>query len=141
MKSQLLRFGLVGVAGYGVDCGVLYGALDIGLGPTWGRLLSFVCAVATTWLLNRRFTFDPQAQSHGTQPMMQEALRYLSAMLMGGVLNWITYGWIMQTLPSHPALPALAVAAGSLVGMVANFAGAKFWVFQHRKINEPCSND
>ena len=132
MKSQVLRFGLVGVAGYGVDSGVLYGALALGLGPTWGRLLSFLCAVATTWLLNRRFTFDPQAQSHGAQPMMQEALRYLSAMLMGGVLNLITYGWIMQTMPSHPALPAWAVAAGSLIGMVANFAGAKLWVYKQR---------
>jgi putative flippase GtrA len=51
---------------------------------------------------------------------------------MGGVLNLITYGWIMHAIPSHPALPALAVAAGSLVGMVANFAGAKLWVYKQR---------
>jgi putative flippase GtrA len=132
MKSQLLRFGLVGVAGYVVDSGVLYGALALGLGPTWGRLLSFLCAVATTWLLNRRFTFDHPAQGLDTHSLVQEALRYLSAMLMGGLLNLITYGWIMQTMPSHPALPALAVAAGSLVGMVANFAGAKWWVYKDR---------
>jgi putative flippase GtrA len=133
MKSQLLRFGLVGIAGYVVDSAVLYLCLSLGWGPAWGRLVSFLCAVATTWLLNRRFTFVKGKQKIEILVLIQEALRYMSAMLLGGALNLITYGTIMHLVPSQPFLPAIAVASGSLVGMVANFAGAKFWVYSDRK--------
>lgn len=132
MKSQLLRFGLVGIAGYVVDSAVLYLCLSVGWGPAWGRLVSFLCAVATTWLLNRKLTFDAPTEHQHPASVIQEALRYLSAMLLGGALNLLTYGWIMRNAPAHSALPALAVAAGSLVGMLANFTGAKYWVYEKR---------
>ena len=45
MRAQLLRFGLVGGLGYGVDSGVLYAMLSLGLGFGTGRLVSFLCAV------------------------------------------------------------------------------------------------
>lgn len=130
MTNQFLRFGLVGVAGYVVDSGVLYAALGLGLGTGSGRLVSFLCAVLATWLLNRRFTFAPSPDAPGGQSLLQESLKYLAAMSVGGVLNLCTYALIMASLAYHPALPALAVAAGSLVGMLANFAGAKWWVYR-----------
>ncbi len=132
MTTQLLRFGLVGVAGYAVDAGVLYAALGLGLGTSSGRLVSFLSAVMATWLLNRRFTFQPFLDARAGDLLIQEWLKYLAAMSVGGVLNLCTYALIMASWVYHPALPALAVAAGSLVGMLANFAGAKWWVYRER---------
>ena len=122
MKTQMLRFAMSGAAGYVVDTIVLYVVMALGMGFLRGRLLSFVCAVMATFLLNRRYTFAEQLQrAPGPRPpLWLEFGRYLAAMGLGGLLNLATY-WF-----------ALAVAAGSLVGMTANFASAKWWVFIHR---------
>ncbi len=138
MSSQLLRFGLVGGLGYVVDSGVLYAMLSLGLGFGTGRLLSFLCAVLTTWLLNRRFTFTElpsgkRPDSEGKYPLIREGLRYLAAMSFGGVLNVGTYAAVMAIFSYHAALPAIGVAAGSLVGMVANFVSAKWWVYSQKR--------
>jgi|GEM_PF-339437 len=127
MKSQLLRFGLVGFAGYVVDSTVLYGGLFIGLGPAWGRLVSFMCAVCLTWLLNRRFTFQRRSEHN----LFNEALSYLGVMLVGGFLNLLIYGLIMNSMSYHLALPAFAVAIGALVGLAANFLLTKNFIYNN----------
>lgn len=126
MTFQLLRFGLIGVVGFLVDSGVLYALMACGLGVVSSRLLSFLCAVLATWLLNRRFTFRPHSQTS----VASEGLAYLTAMSLGGLLNISTFAVIMATFAYHPLLPALGVAAGSLVGMLVNFIGAKWWVYR-----------
>ncbi|MDD5333703.1 MAG: GtrA family protein [Rhodoferax sp.] len=125
MTPQLLRFGVVGGVGFLVDSGVLYALMACGLGFGSGRIFSFLSAVAVTWLLNRRFTFDAAQQTS----LAREGMAYLAAMTLGGLLNLCTYAMIMVLLPYHPLLPVVGVAAGSLIGMVANFAGAKWWVY------------
>jgi len=132
MKFQLLRFGLVGFAGYVVDSTVLYGGLFLGLGPAWGRLVSFLCAVSFTWLINRRFTFSRGSQ----QTLFNEALRYFSVMLIGGFLNFLIYGLIMNSMSYHLALPAFAVAVGALVGMSANFLLIKYFIYKNEPKNK-----
>lgn len=126
MTPQLLRFGVVGGVGFLVDSGVLYALMGCGLGFGSGRVFSFLSAVAVTWLLNRRFTFDVAQQTS----LAREGLAYLAAMSLGGLLNLCTYAMIMVLLPYSPALPVVGVAAGSLVGMAVNFAGAKWWVYR-----------
>ncbi|MDY6982667.1 MAG: GtrA family protein [Pseudomonadota bacterium] len=130
MKTQLLRFGMTGAVGYVVDSLVLYLMMALGMGFLRGRLVSFVCAVVVTFLLNRRYTFAGQLQTAGVRPpLWQEFGLYLAAMAFGGLLNLATYWFVVTSVPHFPALFALAVAAGSLVGMVVNFASAKWWVF------------
>lgn len=130
MKTQLLRFGMTGAVGYVVDSLVLYLMMALGMGFLRGRLVSFVCAVVVTFLLNRRYTFAGQLQAAGMRPpLWQEFGLYLAAMAFGGLLNLATYWFVVTSVPQFPALFALAVAAGSLVGMVVNFASAKWWVF------------
>jgi putative flippase GtrA len=124
---ELSRFVVAGVLGLLVDVGVLYGALALGLGWFAGRALSFLCAVWFTWRFNRRFTFTPRAG----MSVWQEWWRYLSAMLVGGAVNYGIYSVIVLALPRLTLLPLAAVGAGSLAGMTVNFLSAKYFVF-HR---------
>jgi putative flippase GtrA len=126
MTPQILRFGLIGVIGLLVDTGTLYAGLGCGLGFGAGRALSFIAAVLTTWLLNRRFTF----RSRRATSLAREGFTYLVAMSLGGLLNLACYALIMTQLTYHPLLPGVAVAVGSLTGMLANYASAKWWVFR-----------
>jgi putative flippase GtrA len=126
---QFASFALVGVAGLIVDIAVLYACLWIGLDYYSGRVCSFLAAVWATWELNRRYTFASSAGgTHGTP--RPQWWRYLLAMLGGGMVNYLAYSVVVSLLPGLPFLPAVAVAAGSLAGMLVNFSSAKFLVFE-----------
>lgn len=126
MKGQsLFRFGLVGVAGLIVDSGVLTILLPF-VGPYYGRLVSFVCAVGTTWALNRRFTF---ADRPSGLSLIHEFARYFVAMLGGGAVNYATYAGLIAVSPLVARWPVLGVVAGSLTGMMVNFTLARLFIF------------
>ena len=126
MHSEVVRFVIAGILGLAVDVAVLYGAMALGMGWFFGRALSFLSAVWTTWQFNRRFTFAPREQLSA----WQEWWRYLSAMLLGGAVNYAAYSALVIARPGLPLLPMIAVVAGSLSGMVVNFVSAKYFVFR-----------
>ena len=74
---ELVLFGLVGVIGFLVDSGVLY-LLKSSMGLYYGRLVSFFCAVLTTWILNRYLTFSQRASGLS---LIHEFSRYFGLML------------------------------------------------------------
>ncbi|WPB56349.1 GtrA family protein [Xylophilus sp. GOD-11R] len=121
-RQQILRFALVGAAGFLVDAAVLYAVADRA-GWYAGRLLSFWAAASLTWLLNRRFTF---ASARG--PAAAEYGRYLLAMLGGAAVNYAVYVAMLQS----PLAPIFAVAAGSIAGMAVNYTSARKLVFRDR---------
>jgi putative flippase GtrA len=124
--GQLVRFGMVGVAGFVVDAGVLsllVGLFDVDL--YLGRVVSFLSAATTTWFLNRKFTFrDSRDDRRGA-----EWVRFVSVNAFGGIVNYGTYAALVATQPLFSTYPVLAVAAGSLAGLVFNFAGSRTLVF------------
>ncbi len=122
---ELFIFGLVGVVGFIVDAGVLYLCKSV-LGLYIGRLVSFVCAVFVTWLLNRQFTFR---QRESGLSLTREFGRYFVSMLGGGVVNYTTYALLVYFVTIITMQPVWGVAAGSLAGMMVNYLLAKFFVF------------
>lgn len=125
-RSEFLLFSLVGVAGFFVDAGTLYVcSVLLGLDPYLGRLLSYLAAATTTWLLNRRFTF-PAADA--ARPHRQWA-RFVATNAVGGLVNYGVYALIIANAGHSPGMLMLAVAAGSLSGLVFNFFASKHLVF------------
>lgn len=126
MKREIVRFAGAGIAGFFVDAAVLYVCLWLGMGYFAGRAVSFLCAVVTTWLINRTYTFEVRSD----RPLILEFLHYLAAMAVGGVVNYAAYSAVVVWAPRNPWTPLLAVAAGVAAGMAINFASARFWVFR-----------
>lgn len=123
---EFARFALAGVAGLAVDVVVLYLALALGAGYYAGRMLSFLAAVWCTWQINRRTTFSNGLSGSA----WRQWWRYLGAMLGGGAVNYLAYSLMIAYGPPHPLLALAGVCAGSLAGMVVNFASAKLLVFR-----------
>lgn len=128
MRWQAIQFAAAGVLGFLVDTAVLYTALWAGLGYFAGRVVSFLCAVAVTWQCNRRLAFKATRRASA----WEEWWHYLAAMAVGGLVNYLAYTAVVLYTPRGATTPLLAVAAGSLAGMLVNFASAKLWVFRSR---------
>lgn len=124
--KQLSQFFFVGLAGFAVDFGLLT-VLSSSLGPYYARIASFISAVIFTWTLNRSITFRAARRA---SPPLQELLRYFIAMLMGGAINISLYSALISVIGKEAHHLLLAIAIGSLAGMLANFWASKKLVFR-----------
>ncbi len=125
--QQLLRFALVGAAGFFVDAGALTLATKgFGLDLYSGRVFSYLCAATFTWICNRRFTFT--GIDH--RPAAVQWLRFLGANALGGAVNYGVYAALVTFSAIGAAYPVIGVAVGSAAGLIFNFAISKFWVFR-----------
>jgi putative flippase GtrA len=129
VRSQFLRFGLVGVVGFVVDAGVLQALVTLaGWGPITARLVAVPTAVFATWLLNRTVTFP---ESHGG-PALRSLLRYAMVSAAGAGVNFCVYSALVFASVSMAALPILPLAIASIVALVVNYLGSKHYAFARR---------
>jgi putative flippase GtrA len=126
LLGQFSRFGMVGVIGLGVDTAVVYGLRAL-VGLYVAGAVSYVVAVTATWWVNRVWTF--RAASRGGSAHQQWA-RFALANLPGLVLNRSTYFALVTFSAFCVAYPVLAVAAGAVAGMFANFTLSRALVFR-----------
>ena len=128
IHSQLFRFCVVGAAAFLVDASIVQ-LLVVGHGwnPYAGRAVSYLAAATTAWLLNRRFTFGA-----GSDPIHHEYAKYLVLNTAGGLVNYGTYAAMVLTWDAVRQHPVLGVAAGSIAGLVVNFALNRWLVFRRK---------
>lgn len=124
---QFALFCVAGGLAFIVDAGVVQlmtSALDAD--PYAARLLSFLCAVTTTWWFNRRYTFADATDAR----LSRQWLRYVGTQLGGFSVNYAAYAALLWMLPVVHRWPVIGVAAGSVAGLVVNFALARRFVFR-----------
>ncbi len=124
--GEFLRFGVVGVAGFVVDAGVLTAGIALGTGPWLGRVISYIAAASATFALNRAWTFRKTAQRDG---LGRQWVLFLLVNLLGFLCNYGTYAALVTGLPLVATYPVIGVAAGSLAGLAANFLMSRRFVF------------
>lgn len=124
-------FGLIGMAGFAVDCGLLTLLVEYaGAGPIVSRVASFPAAILVTWSLNRKFTF--RRLSAGWPESMQECMRYAAVQFSGALTNVIIYAVLVAIWPAMGQTPAVPLAIAALLAMMANYLGARALVFTSR---------
>ena len=122
---QFTRFCFAGGLAFVVDAGILHTAVAAGADPYAARVLSYLCAVTTTWWFNRTYTFTATAG----KPSLHEWGRYAVSQLGGGSINYLTYAGLVYAVPVVARHPVLGVAAGSAAGLMVNFLLARRYVF------------
>ena len=124
---SFVRFGMVGAAGFAIDAVILNLMVHVvGVNPYAGRFVSFSVAVASTWLLNRSFTFREPTE-HGP---VRQAIFYVAVQCAGGVANLALYSAAIRFVPGlHNAL-LIPLALGSAAGLCLTFAGSKYIAFR-----------
>ncbi|HEV2973816.1 MAG TPA: GtrA family protein [Solirubrobacteraceae bacterium] len=120
---QLVRFGLVGGAGFVVNVAV-YALLVHGAGVEYrvASVAAWLVAVLNNFVLNRHWTFDArEGRAH------HQAARFLIVSLAAEIVSLLLLTLFVESahLAKVPA-QALAVAAS----MPFNFLGNKLWTFR-----------
>ncbi|MBB2201255.1 GtrA family protein [Gluconacetobacter tumulisoli] len=126
--AQFLKFGIVGGFGLMWDTLTLYASRPI-LGLAGATLVAYFVAATMNWLMNRHWTFRHVRHADGT---LVQWFRFLMANSCGFALNRGTVFTLFVTVPLCRAIPFLALAAGSLAGMFANFNLSRRLVFRHQ---------
>lgn len=127
----VVRFAMVGTFAYVVDTASLYLLAEL-MPLVPARLIAFVIAVTTTFFLNMWLTFEGLID----HSLLRSYVKYVSANSVGGVINLIVSTLLLlQKLPIV-SLPLVAVAFGSLSGLIANYTLSKRFIFLTRKSDE-----
>ena len=126
LLAQFMQFGMAGVAGFLVDTSVVY-ALRAPTGLYVAGLAAYIAAVTATWWINRIWTFQSIVSAG---PMHRQWARYAMANIPGFILNRGTYFILIASSTFSATYPVLAVAAGSIAGMFANFILSRALVFR-----------
>jgi len=125
LVMQFLRFGVVGGLGFVVDTAVVY-ATRGWIGNYWAAVPAYIVAASFNWLLNRLWTFRGQ----GSGPMHRQWTLFMATNLIGFTLNRGAYWTLISISVLCADNPVIAVAAGSLSGMFANFFLSRRLVFR-----------
>jgi len=126
-RIQFLKFSGIGVIAFLIDAVAFQATVSLAhASPYVARLVSFVVAATAAWWLNRTFTF---ADADNVRPDLQWA-RFFAANLVGGSVNYATFALMIATLPLAAAYPVIALAAGSLCGLLFNFTAYRRYVFR-----------
>lgn len=126
MPPAFRRFGgfaVAGLSGFVVDAGLTETLAGLGVSPYLGRVLAVAVAIAVTYAINRNFTWKERRA-----PVSGRRARYLAVSLVSIAANYLAFAAALAVLPD--LRPVLAVAAGTGVGMVMNFAGYSRFVFK-----------
>ncbi|MFP1732886.1 GtrA family protein [Lonsdalea quercina] len=127
--KEIFLFGVVGALGFLIDSGVLY-LLKSSIGLYASRVISFICAVIFTWLLNRSFTFREKKKE---RKLSSEFINYFALMLIGGCFNIGVYYTMIQQSAFVQNMPVIGIAIGSIVGMIVNFITSRVMFYSKKK--------
>jgi putative flippase GtrA len=120
---QVLRFGIVGLAGFLVDAVVLLFMVRVmHVSPFAGRLVSAPTAIVFTFVCNRLWSFSSSTRGSTVSLF----LSYLSTQGIGFVCNLAVYFAVLLLFPN----PVAALALSSAAAMTLNYLGARLIVFR-----------
>lgn len=121
MKSEFVRFVVVGVLGFVVDGGGTALLVYLGVHPLLARIPALLAAIVVTWLLNRSLTFKVDKPKSRV-----ELLRYAAVALSSALMNFLLYGGLVLA----GLQPFFAVAVATVVLLLYSFLAYRRLVFR-----------
>jgi putative flippase GtrA len=134
-RSRFLRFAAVGAAGFIVNEAALWIALHgLWLNAYAGGIFSFLVAVTFTWWGNRVLTFSEHA-ARGARSIFAEWLSFVAANGFGFLVNYGVYATLIAAGPKPLNNPFVALAFGTVAGLLFNFILSSRIVFRAPKLS------
>lgn len=124
---EFIRFSLIGASGMVVDLFFVFLSYRV-LSHSFhvARVVGFMFALTSNFLLNRKFTFE---NSDNGNPFRQYAA-FFAVCCTGFLFNWLISVRLYETSPFFHRFYLCAAFIGILGGLVINFTGSKLFVFK-----------
>lgn len=121
------KFALVGALGFIVDSTLMILLFEIlHLDLAVARIVAFVCAASSNWLLNRVFTFADRDR-RGRKTL--QWTRFVISAVIAAIPNLGIFFLLMLVLPESLGYVLFAMCCGILAGYYCNYRLARGWVF------------
>jgi putative flippase GtrA len=138
MVRNVLKFGIVGLAGYFIDVFV-FNALRLGAtgtdhffqDPIGAKIVSVTIATLATWFGNRYWTF----REHRRKNFLLELFEF-SVVALGGLGIGLLCLWVSHYLLGFTSLLADNISTnviGLVIGTTFRFLLYRFWVYGHHR--------
>lgn len=121
--KKLLFFAIAGGIGFVVDAGVLYLLIGAGLDPFTARIFAIAAAMASTFAINRTFTFGASGRT-----IASEGARYGSVGIASALLNYAIYSAALLIQPGLSPFVALVLGSGTATAF--SYVGYSRFVFR-----------
>ena len=122
---QFAQFTSVGLCGFAADTATVY-AVRHEVGLYAAGFVSFTVAVNVTFILNRIWTFSGRR----ADAIWHQWVRFIGANVIGFVLNRGVYVVLIASVPLCREQPVIAVFAGGMAGVLANYNLSRRVVFR-----------
>ena len=125
----VLKYAGVSLIGFFVDALLLHTGVKFGLSAAWARVISLVCAMHVTFVINGLHVFRQLDRKR----LPRQWASYMATNAVGNLSNY----WIFVTLVStHWAVVSnhlFALGVGSLTAWIVNFVSTRYFVFRRAK--------
>lgn len=123
-----IKFGLVGVLNTAIDFAVFALLTFFGLPYLISQCISYGCGVLNSYIVNRSWTFQQENKADR---------REFGKFVFVNVLTLAITSALLAAFYQGLGLPLLAgKLAATILGVLVNFAGSRFWVFKSYRKKE-----
>jgi putative flippase GtrA len=120
-----MKFGAVGCVGFATDVALLEIGLRAGASPLPARVVSLVCAMQVTFLINGLVVF--RCLDRGR--CLQQWVAYMSSNGLGNVCNYLIFAGLVLGGAPVVSQHYVALVIGSLAAYAINYAGVRLLAF------------
>ena len=128
--ARFARFLVVGTLGFGADASLtVWLSSGLAVSPLVARAGGFALASLLTYMFNRSWTFaDGYRRDRGY-------VAYVATTGIGALANYGVFALIVQRWGAAPEVVLAGTAAGSLLGLIVNYAIANRLIFPAQRID------
>ncbi|HSV98505.1 MAG TPA: GtrA family protein [Spirochaetota bacterium] len=124
---QFFTFSVIGAIGTCIDLACVYLAYDVAGVPFRGaRVIGFVVALTTNFMLNRKFTFGDKRNGKATR----QYLLFFVICTLGFLVNWLISVSLFERTAFFHEHYLVAAFLGTMGGLAINFTGSKYIAFR-----------
>ncbi|MCD6149444.1 GtrA family protein [bacterium] len=132
---QFAKFGAIGAFNTFLDWGVLNILIAItgiatGIGYSSFKGISFIIATISSYFWNKYWTFESKKSSTGDEVGKFLSVSFVGLLINIGMASLIVFSFQSSNVTSPERLANIGAGAATIVSLIWNFIGYKFWVFK-----------
>jgi len=138
VRDYALKFGVVGLIGYGIDVGIFnllrLGVIGEGTGihtPIGAKIVSVSVAIVFNWLGNRYWTFRAHRRTNRVAEFVEYVLVSLGGMVIGLACLWISHYVLGFTSLLADNISGNVIGLG--LGSLFRFVLYRYWVWGNHR--------